>query len=167
MKVKMPARTGRCKGGFTLMECMVMLPVMAVFLMMAGQFFVVCLHTFSKADMRAAHLSQRGQLMRELRQDITTAPDLQLQGSHGLICRYGKQQEILWLANSNGTVARIWQNGKISPPPQYWPALLPDLHFAQFSPGYLSVSWMRGKQQVTQTFVSLPAELHAGKHGAL
>ena len=165
MKRKMRAGTCRCKGGFTLMECMVMLPVMAIFLTMAGQFFVVCLHTFSKADMRAAHLSQRGQLMRELRQDIATAPDLHLQGSHGLICRYGKQREILWLANSNGTVARMWQNGKSSPPPQYWPPLLPDLHFAQFRPGYLSVSWMRGKRHVTQTFISLSSELHAGKTG--
>ena len=159
----------RCRHGrgFTLMEAVAVLPLMAVFLMMAGQFFVACLRTFNSADIRAAHLSQRGQLMRELRQDIATAPDLQLQGSHGLICRFGKKREILWLANSNGTVARIWQNGKSSPPPQYWPPLLPDLHFAQFSPDYLSISWMRGKRHVTQTFMSLSAELHAGKHGAL
>ena len=167
MKRKMLAGTGRCKGGFTLMECVVMLPVMAVFLMMAGQFFVVCLRTFNQADLRAAHVSQQGQLMRELRQDIATAANLQLQGSHGLICGFGKNREILWLVNSNGTVARIWQNGKISPRPQYWPALLPGLHFAQFSPGYVSVSWVRRKQHVTQTFVSLVAELHAGKPGAL
>ncbi len=167
MKRKMLAGTGRCKGGFTLMECVVMLPVMAVFLMMAGQFFVVCLRTFNQADLRAAHVSQQGQLMRELRQDIATAANLQLQGSHGLICGFGKKREILWLVNSNGTVARIWQNGKISPRPQYWPALLPGLHFAQFSPGYVSVSWVRRKQHVTQTFVSLVAELHAGKPGAL
>lgn len=149
------------------MECVVMLPVMAVFLMMAGQFFVACLRTFNRADLRAVHMSQQGQLLRELRQDIATAEHLQLQGSHGLICGFGKKRKILWLVNSNGTVARIWQNGKISPPPQYWPALWPDLHFAQFSPGYVSISWVRGKQRVTQTFVSLAAEIHAGKHGAL
>ena len=84
MKLKMLTGTCRCKGGFTLMECLVMLPVMAVFLMMAGQFFVVCLRTFNNADMRAAHISQQGQLMRELRQDVATATDVQLQGSHDL-----------------------------------------------------------------------------------
>ena len=167
MKRKMRAGTCRCKGGFTLMECMVMLPVMAVFLMMAGQFFVVCLRTLNQADLRAAHMSQQRQLMRELRQDIATAANLQLQGSHGLICGFGKKRKILWLVNSNGAVARIWRNGRISPPPRYWPALLPHLRFAQFKPGYVSVSWMRGKQHVTQTFVSLSAELHAGKSGAL
>ena len=143
-----------------------MLPVMAVFLMMAGQFFVVCLRTFNSADLRAAHLSQRGQLLRELRQDIATSANLQLQGSHGLICGFGKKRETLWLVNSNGAVARIWRNGRISPPPRYWPALLPHLRFAQFTPGDVSVSWMRGKQRVTQTFVSLSAEFHAGKSGA-
>ncbi|MGC9261700.1 MAG: PulJ/GspJ family protein, partial [Phycisphaerae bacterium] len=125
-----PIHQRRRSQGFTLMECMVMLPIMAVFLLMAGQLFVACLHTFSNADLRATRMSQRRGLMRELRQDVATAPKLQLQGEHGLICRFGKKREILWLANANGTVTRMCQNGNKSPRPQYWPALLPHLHFA-------------------------------------
>ncbi len=143
-------RQRRRSQGFTLMECMVMLPIMAVFLMMAGQLFVACLHTFSNADLRAARMSQRRGLMRELRQDVATAPKLQLQGAHGLICRFGKKQFILWLANSNGTVARMWQDGKNSPRPRYWPALLPDFHFTQSADGAITICWLHDKQRVSQ-----------------
>ena len=158
-------RQRRRSQGFTLMECMVMLPIMAVFLMMAGQLFVACLHTFSNADLRAARMSQRRGLMRELRQDVATAPKLQLQGGHGLICRFGKKQFILWLANSNGTVARMWQDGKNSPRPRYWPALLPDFHFTQSADGAITICWLHDKQRVSQMLDSPRVLADSGKAG--
>ena len=157
----------RRSQGFTIMECMVMLPIMAVFLMMAGQLFVACLHTFSNADLRATRMSQRRGLMRELRQDVATAPKLQLQGAHGLICRFGKKRFILWLVNANGTVARMWQNGKNSPRPRYWPALLPDFHFTQSADGNISICWMHGKQRVSQTLDSPLVLADSEKAGGL
>ena len=155
---------GRWRG-FTLMECMVMLPIMAVFFLMAGQLFVACLHTFSNADLRATRMSQRRGLMRELRQDVATAPKLQLQGAHGLICGFGKKQFILWLVNANGTVARIWQDGNKSPRPQYWPALLPDFHFKQSAQGAITICWLHDKQRVSQMLDSPRVLADFGKAG--
>ena len=155
------------RQGFNLFEVIAALPLMAVFLMMAGQLFVACLHTFSNADLRATRMSQRRGLMRELRQDVATAPKLQLQGAHGLICGFGKKQFILWLVNANGTVARIWQDGNKSPRPQYWPALLPDFHFTQSADGNISICWMHGKQSVSQTLDSPLVLADSGKAGGL
>ena len=142
------------RQGFNLFEVIAALPLMAVFLMMAGQLFVVCLHTFSNADLQAARMSQRRGLMRELRQDVATAPKLQLQGAHGLICRFGKKRFILWLVNANGTVARMWQDGKNSPRPQYWPALLPALHFHITAHGDVELNWLVGHRRVRETLTS-------------
>lgn len=154
------------RRGFNLFEVIAALPLMAVFLLMAGQLFVLCLHTFKNANLRATRLSQRQQLIRELRRDVATAPIVQLRGSHGLICRFGKKRSILWLTNSNGTVARIWRNGKIAPRPDYWPAMLPDLHFKQSANGNVDICWRRGKSHVIETLDSPMALADAGKTGA-
>ncbi|MGC8624348.1 MAG: hypothetical protein ACP5VQ_03670 [Phycisphaerae bacterium] len=153
------------RQGFNLFEVIAALPLMAVFFLMAGQLFVLCLHTFNNADLRATHLCQRQQLIRELRQDVATAQDVRVQESHGLICRFGKKWEILWLANANGTVTRMCQNGHKSPRPQYWPALLSHLHFALLPNGYVNICWLHGKQRVAQTLDSPMALADSGKAG--
>lgn len=153
-KVKMSRIKYSPYRGFTLIELMAAIPVMAVFLLMAGQLFVSCLHTFRAADLRAQHLSQRRGLIRELRQDVATAAQLQLQGAHGLICHYGKKRLVLWMVNANGTVARMWQDGKNSPRPQYWPALLPALHFHITAHGDVELNWLVGHRRVRETLTS-------------
>ncbi len=153
------------RKGFSLFEVVAALPLMAVFLLMAGQLFVLCLHTFSNADMRAAHLYQRQQLIRELRQDVATSVKVRLQGSHGLICRFGQKRMIIWSANANGTVTRMCRNGNKSPRPQYWPALLPNVYFAQSPNDYVNIGWWNGKQRVIQTLDSPLARANVGKTG--
>ena len=165
MKRKLFIGPGRSQRGFTIMECMAMLPVMAVFFMMAGQLFVTCLENFSKADIQATELSQRRELLRTLRQDVATAVSVQIQGSHGLICRFGNKGVILWLANADGTVTCLWQKGKLSPRPQYWPRLLRDFHFAHAPNGCVNVCWRNGNQSVTQTLDSPMILADTGKTG--
>ncbi len=165
MNTKSVIRPCRTRHGFTLMEMMAVLPVMAVFLLMAGQLFVACLHTLGGTDKLAAELSQRRGLLRELRQDVATGASVQIQGSHGLICRYGKKRVILWLVNADGTVTCLRQNGNVSPRPQYWPALLTKLHFAQAPNGCVDVCWQNGSRHVTETLDSPMSLADAGKTG--
>jgi type II secretory pathway pseudopilin PulG len=144
--------------GFTLFEVVAAIPVMAVFLFMAGQLFILCLHTFKAADLRAMRLADRQQMLRELRQDVAMARRVQLQSAHGLICNFGKKtgknRLILWMVNANGTVTRGWLNGKVSPPPRYWPALLPALHFRKTINGNVELDWRVGQRHVRETLAS-------------
>lgn len=102
MKMQMSIR------GFSLIECVVALPIMAVFLSMAAQLFHGCLVMVRYSGDQSTRVVQRQMIIRRLRADTQTSRSILLVNRRLLACRTPKGC-IEWQITPHGAVERKWR----------------------------------------------------------
>ncbi len=111
MHRRISAEFSRGSLGFSILECVVALPIMAVFFIMAAQLFYsgwTMVH-FSSAE--SAQVMERQMIIHRLRSDLRTCRHLQLVSRRRLVCDM-PHGHILWYINPDGVVERTgnWQH---------------------------------------------------------
>lgn len=83
-------------GGFTLMEIMTVISLYGVFMLMASQLFVTNTHLLRGAHEAQDAILRFERIVEQMRRDVWSATDLQIQDEHTLILRATGQPAVTW-----------------------------------------------------------------------
>jgi type II secretory pathway component PulJ len=97
---------GMTRRGFSIVECVIALPIMGIFLFMAAQLFhgcVVMFHYSATANLSAA---QRHRALFCLRRNVRNAREIELRGSRTLECKTLRNGAVDWHIFRTGMMIR-------------------------------------------------------------
>ncbi len=99
-------RAGMAHRGFSIIECVIALPIMGIFLFMAAQLFHGCLVMFHYSAAANLPAAQRHTVLSCLRRDLRNARQIELHGSRTLECKMLRNGAVDWHIHRNGMATR-------------------------------------------------------------
>ncbi len=128
--IQMQMRISR--RGFSIVECVIALPIMAIFLFMAAQLFHGCWVMVRYSDDQSTQVAQRQMIIRRLRADVQSSDNIRLV-NRGLLACHTPTGIIDWQLTPRGVVKRKWQRARRGRGPRAaWrsDAVMPSAHFS-------------------------------------
>jgi Tfp pilus assembly protein PilW len=100
-------QTRRNSRGFSIMECVIALPIMGIVLFMAARLFLGCTGMFRYSAMMSTGVSQRDAVIFRLRRDVRRSGHMKLLSRRLLQCTMPNGQMIDWHISRAGLLVRI------------------------------------------------------------
>lgn len=97
----------RNSRGFSIIECVIALPIMGIVLFMAARLFVGCTGMFHYSAMMSTGVSQRDAVIFRLRRDVRRCRHMKLLSRRSLQCDMSDGKMIEWHISLAGLLARI------------------------------------------------------------
>ena len=143
MRRKRPVAITRIAHGFMLIEMLIVLGLLAVVALMAGQLFRVTGQISRESAQRQIRESQLDQAMQQLRADVWQASQIELRDPHSIRLHTPDGQEIEW--DMTATLSRKSFALLTDQSEQRWSDLGADVTFAARGPG-LVITVSRGPE---------------------
>ncbi|MGC8559402.1 MAG: PulJ/GspJ family protein [Phycisphaerae bacterium] len=118
------------RRGFSVIECVIALPIMGIFLFMAAQLFNGCVVMFHYSAAVNQSAAQRQEVIFCLRRDLRNARKTDLHGSRTLACKMLRNGAIDWHIRRDGMVIRTRLQAREHPAAGGRKATMSKGHFA-------------------------------------
>jgi|GEM_PF-5975525 len=107
-------RPASTRHGYSIVECVIALPIMGIFLFMAVQLFYSCIAMVRFSARQSTLTVQRQSVIDRLDNDVQDSRSIQLIGRHLMVCRTPRGV-VRWRIARNGTMRRQqWLKGRLN-----------------------------------------------------
>ena len=161
MSTKPPQAGSRLARGFMLIELLIVLGMLAVVGLVAGQLFRVTLQAEGESAAQQLDEAQFDQALGQLRADVWRASSIEVCGPNALRLNLSNGQEIDW--ESGDTLARKSLSLAVDEPQQQWKDLGASLSFSPHGAAILVEVSRQNKPEGRVVLISQPMLLGSGR----